>query len=77
MRSRSGLAEPIGDDGDAHGLFLAAALAALTCRGWLGPVLGGLGFGLACALPAKHARGSRADRSWPHFSPNRVNFGSD
>jgi 4-amino-4-deoxy-L-arabinose transferase-like glycosyltransferase len=27
--------------------FLAAALAALPCRGWLGPVLGGLGLGLA------------------------------
>jgi 4-amino-4-deoxy-L-arabinose transferase-like glycosyltransferase len=27
--------------------LLAATLAALTCRGWLGPVLGGLGFGLA------------------------------
>jgi 4-amino-4-deoxy-L-arabinose transferase-like glycosyltransferase len=27
--------------------FLAAALAALACRGWLGPVLGGLGLGLA------------------------------
>jgi 4-amino-4-deoxy-L-arabinose transferase-like glycosyltransferase len=27
--------------------FLAAALAALTCRGWIGPLLGGLVFGLA------------------------------
>ncbi len=27
--------------------FLAAALAALACRGWSGPVLGGLGLGLA------------------------------
>jgi 4-amino-4-deoxy-L-arabinose transferase-like glycosyltransferase len=27
--------------------FLAAALAALACRGWLGPVLAGLGLGLA------------------------------
>jgi 4-amino-4-deoxy-L-arabinose transferase-like glycosyltransferase len=27
--------------------FLAAALAALACRGWLGPVVGGLGLGLA------------------------------
>jgi 4-amino-4-deoxy-L-arabinose transferase-like glycosyltransferase len=27
--------------------FLAAALAALGCRGWLGPVVGGLGLGLA------------------------------
>ena len=27
--------------------FLAAALAALACRGWLGPVLGGFGLGLA------------------------------
>ena len=33
--------------------FLAAALAALTCRGWLGPVLGGLALGAGRALPAR------------------------
>ena len=57
--------------------FLAAALAALTCRGWLGPVLGGLCTRSGCALPAQHARGAVLAVVAAAFWLNLVNHGVD
>ena len=56
--------------------LMAATLAALCQPGWLGPVLGGLGFGLAGALPAEPARGRRADDPGRAARPDRASRGS-
>ncbi len=47
--------------------FLAAALAALTCRGVGGTAAGRSRPGTGCPLPAEHARRRRADSRSPPF----------